>query len=172
MVETVKKRRTAVYVIWYLAAIILANLAVTLFGPRIAVVTAFLFIGLDLTARDHLHDRWHRSGLLWRMAILIGTGSAVSFLLNQDSRDIAAASFIAFAAAATVDSFVYHALGKYPRWLRINGSNVPSALVDSLVFPALAFGFPLLWDIMLGQFAAKVLGGFCWSFMLAEGEEQ
>ena len=57
-----------------------------------------------------------------------------------------------------------HLLGDYPRWMRINGSNVPSAMVDSLVFPTLAFG-AFLWPIVLGQFVAKVLGGFVWSLI-------
>ena len=46
-------------IILYLVAIILANLSVAHFGPSVAVVNAFLFIGLDLTARDALHERWH-----------------------------------------------------------------------------------------------------------------
>ena len=64
-----------------------------------------------------------------------------------------------------VDAVVYHWLGGYPRWLRVNGSNVPSAAVDSIVFPSLAFGTFLPW-IILGQFAAKVCGGFAWSLIL------
>lgn len=49
--------------------------------------------------------------------------------------------------------------------MRVNGSNVPAALVDSIVFPTIAFGALLPW-IVLGQFAAKVLGGFVWSLLL------
>ena len=41
-----------------------------------------------------------------------------------------------------------------------------SAAVDSLVFPALAFGWPLLWGIVVGQLAAKVIGGAAWSWLL------
>jgi hypothetical protein len=42
---------------------------------------------------------------------------------------------------------------------------VPSAAVDSIVFPTIAFGgfLPL---ITLGQFAAKVAGGAVWSIIL------
>lgn len=153
-----------VYVILYLIAIVLANLTVAAFGPSMVIVNAFLFIGLDLTARDHLHDAWRDNKLLPKMTALIAAGSILSWLLNRDAGQIALASFVAFAAAATVDALVYHLLGKYPRWLRINGSNVPSAFVDSLVFPTLAFGtfLPL---IVLGQFIAKVLGGFAWSLV-------
>lgn len=154
------------YVILYLSAIVLANLSVTAFGPSVAILNAFLFIGLDLTARDRLHEAWRGEGLLWKMAALIAAGSLLSWLLNRDSQQVAIASFAAFAAAASVDAIVYHFLRHYPRWLRINGSNVPSAAVDSVVFPALAFGFPLLWPVMLGQFVAKVTGGFVWSLVL------
>jgi uncharacterized PurR-regulated membrane protein YhhQ (DUF165 family) len=153
-----------IYVVLYLVAIILANLSVAQFGPNVAIVNAFLFIGLDLTARDQLHEAWRGKNLLPKMAALIAAGSILSWLLNRNAGSIALASFVAFAAAASVDALVYHQLGKYPRWLRINGSNVPSAAVDSLIFPTLAFG-SFLWSIVLGQFLAKTLGGFVWSLI-------
>lgn len=152
------------YVALYLVAIVLANLSVAAFGPSVVVFNAFLFIGLDLTARDQLHEAWRNDNLLPKMAALIATGSLLSWLLNRDAGPIALASFAAFAAAAIVDALVYHRLGRYPRWLRINGSNIPSAAVDSLIFPTLAFG-ELLWGIVLGQFLAKVVGGFAWSLL-------
>ena len=155
------------YVGLYLVAIVAANLLVAQFGPGIAVVNAFLFIGLDLTARDHLHEVWRGRGLVWKMALLIGAGSALSWLLNRDAGQIALASFVAFACAGVADAVVYHLLGDRARMLKINGSNVVSAGVDSVIFPALAFGFPLLWGVMLGQFAAKVGGGFVWSLILS-----
>ncbi|MBU1621852.1 MAG: VUT family protein, partial [Gammaproteobacteria bacterium] len=97
-----------------------------------------------------------------KMAALIVAGSALTVFLNWGAWRIALASTAAFAGAATIDGVVYHVLGQYPRWLRVNGSNVPSAFVDSLLFPALAFGFPLLWGVMAGQFLAKVGGGALW----------
>jgi hypothetical protein len=153
-----------IYVVLYLVAIVLSNLTVAAFGPGMTIVNAFLFIGLDLTARDRLHDSWRGNKLLPKMAALIAAGSLLSWLLNRNAGQIALASFVAFAAAATVDAVVYHFLGNYPRWLRINGSNIPSAFVDSIIFPTLAFGSFLL-PIVLGQFAAKTLGGFVWSLV-------
>jgi uncharacterized PurR-regulated membrane protein YhhQ (DUF165 family) len=153
-----------IYVIMYLAAIVLANLTVAAFGPSMVIVNAFLFIGLDLTARDRLHDAWRGNHLALKMTALIAAGSIISWALNRDAAQIALASFVAFASASIVDALVYQLLGNYPRWLRINGSNVPSALVDSIVFPTLAFG-AFLWPIVLGQFLAKVLGGFAWSMV-------
>jgi queuosine precursor transporter len=154
------------YVTMYLAAIVLANLSVAQFGPSVSILNAFLFIGLDLTARDHLHDAWRRKHLALKMAALIATGSILSYVLNRNAGPIALASFVAFASAAVVDALVYHRLLHLPRWLRMNGSNVPAAAVDSIVFPALAFGWPLLWLVMLAQFFAKVAGGFVWSVLL------
>ena len=156
-----------IYVILYLVAIVLANLSVTYFMgtfPEITIVNAFLFIGLDLTARDQLHEAWRDNHLLPKMTALIAAGSVLSWLLNRNAGPVALASFAAFAAAATVDTIFYQLLGRYPRWLRINGSNIPSAAVDSIVFPTLAFG-SFLWTIVLGQFLAKTLGGFLWSLL-------
>lgn len=159
------------YVVIYLVAIVLANLSVAAFGPSVVIINAFLFIGLDLTARDRLHDAWRSNNLLFKMVGLIASGSLLSWVLNREAGQVALASFCAFAAAAIVDTAVYHLLGNYPRWLRINGSNLPSALIDSIVFPTLAFG-AFLWPIVLGQFAAKALGGFVWSLIFRWADQQ
>lgn len=159
------------YVVLYLVAIVLANLSVAAFGPAVVIINAFIFIGLDLTVRDHLHDAWRGNNLIVKMTALIASGSILSWVLNRDVGQIALASFVAFAAAASVDSVVYYLLGRYPRWLRINGSNIPSAFVDSLIFPTIAFG-AFLWPIVLGQFVAKVLGGFVWSIIFRWREQR
>lgn len=150
----------------YLFAIVAANLLVAQFGPSVTVINAFLFIGLDITVRDHLHERWERLHLWRNMALLIGIGAVLSAALNWNSLPIAVASCVAFAAAGVVDTLVYKALGNQARLVRVNGSNVMSAAADSIIFPLLAFGMPLLWPIVLGQFAAKVIGGGAWSLAL------
>lgn len=151
----------------YLIAIVLANLSVVYFGANASIVNAFLFIALDLTARDRLHDQWQHKNLKRNMLLLILTGSALSALLNINALPIAVASSAAFLASGVVDTVVYAALSKRSKLVQVNGSNITSAAVDSLLFPALAFGFPLLWGIVLGQFAAKVIGGFLWSYVLS-----
>lgn len=159
------------YVIAYLLAVVFANLAVAAFGPSVTILDAFIFIALDLTARDKLHDAWEHKGLVWKMALLIASGSIISYLLNRNAGQIALASFCAFALANIADTLSYQLLHKYPRIFKVNGSNVISAGVDSFVFPVLAFGWPPLWFIILGQFAAKVAGGFIWSFILGMHKE-
>ncbi len=152
-------------IILYLLAIVLANLSVATFGPAVSVLNAFLFIGLDLTTRDALHERWRNKNLARNMLMLIAAGSLLSWGLNKDAGIIALASFVAFAGAGLVDTIAYAILQDKTRLIKINGSNVAAALVDSILFPAIAFGFPLLVPVMIGQFVAKVGGGFLWSLI-------
>lgn len=153
------------YITLYLLAIVLANLTIARFGPAAAYVVAFVFIGLDLTARDKLHEAWHGRGLAWKMGALIAAGSLLSWLINRDAGQIAVASFAAFAAAAVVDTVAYQLLHGRGYLVKVNGSNLFGAAVDSLVFPTIAFGGLMPW-VTLGQFVAKVAGGFVWSLVL------
>jgi queuosine precursor transporter len=149
----------------YLAAIVAANLIITQFGPSATIITAFLFIGLDITARDRLHESWRGRGLWPKMAAIIVSGSLLSWLVNRNAGPIALASFVAFAASGAADTLVYHALRHRPWIVKVSGSNVVSAAVDSLIFPTLAFG-ALLPLVVVGQFIAKVAGGALWAAIL------
>ena len=153
------------YVLAHLAAIVAANLSVAHFGPSAIIINSFLFIGLDLTTRDKLHDAWHGRRLWPRMTALIAAGSILSWIVNRDAGQIALASFVAFAAAGIADTGAYVLLSRRPWWQRVNGSNVVAAVADSVIFPTLAFG-SLIWLIIAGQFAAKVAGGAMWSVVL------
>lgn len=155
----------------YLFAIVAANLSVATFGASVTIVNAFVFIALDLTTRDRLHEQWHGHHLWRNMLLLIGGGSILSAVLNWNAAPIALASFVAFAAAGITDTVVYGLLGERSKLVKMNGSNLFSAAVDSFVFPVLAFGFPPLWGIVLGQFAAKVIGGALWSYILTRTTE-
>ena len=148
-------------VVIYLLAIVVANLSVAHFGASAVIINAFLLIGLDLSLRDRLHDRWKGSVVL-KMGALIAVGGLITLLLGAGRVGIA--STIAFMLAASSDAVVY-GLANGSKFVRSNKSNVAGAVVDSIVFPTLAFGafMPL---IILGQIAAKVLGGFVWSLVL------
>lgn len=151
-------------IFFYLLAIISANLIVSYYGPASSIFIAFFLIGLDLSLRDYLHDKW-RGNLTVKMGALILTGSIITVLLNKDAIQIAIASSAAFGIAAIGDSIVYHILRKRIFLIRANGSNVIGSVLDSTLFPLIAFNsvMPL---IMLGQFIAKILGGFLWSLLI------
>ena len=153
------------YVAAYLAAIAGANLLAATYGPAITPFTAFLLIGLDLALRDRLHDEWAHRHLILKMGALIAAGGALAWVVQPDAGRIALASVVAFTLAATADGITYHLIRDRPWMVRANGSNVAGALVDSVVFPTLAFGafLPL---VILGQFIAKVGGGLMWSWLI------
>src|SRR5690606_23817990 len=119
---------------------VVANITDASLAPATAIPVAFVLIGLDMTTRDGLHDRWQGWGLWPRMTALVGCGSLLSYLLNRDSGQVAVASLVAFAAAGLVDAIVYQIFLRRPRFVRVNTSNIAAAAVDSVVFPTLAFG--------------------------------
>lgn len=144
----------------YALAMTLANLSIAEFGKIAIPINAFLLIGLDLALRDWLHVRVKA----WQMAALIAFSGALTYALNPASGHIAVASACAFMAAALADWAVFARMRS--SWMmRANGSNVAGALVDSIVFPALAFGGldPL---IVAQMFIAKVAGGAMWAWLI------
>ena len=153
------------YVLTFLISIVLANLSVAYFGSPSIIFNAFILIGLDLSLRDKLHETWHNKGLAWKMTALVVASGIVTYLLNQGAGKIALASVIAFCGSMIVDAIVYQVLIRKSKLVKMNGSNLFSAAVDSILFPTIAFGVFMPW-IILGQFAAKVGGGFIWSVIL------
>jgi hypothetical protein len=160
-------RRKILLVGGYLTAIVLANLTVSWWGPRMMVINSLLFIGLDLTARDGLHELWQTQGwgFVPRMGALIATGSVITIALNLGATRIAVASFVAFAVAAVVDTLVFHLARRLDRQDRANASNIVAAAVDSVLFPTLAFG-ALMWDTSVAMWGAKVAGGAIWVWII------
>ncbi len=150
----------------YLLTIVMANLAVTYLGASFSVISAFLFIGLDLTTRDILHEKWHNHNLRLKMALLILTGSFLTVLLNSSALSIAIASTCAFAGATITDTIMYSAFYKHSKLVKRNGSNLFSAMIDSFLFPVIAFGWPPMLAIVIGQYIDKIFGGFLWTLIL------
>lgn len=145
----------------YIAALVAANLLVWAIGPWASPFIAFGLIGLDLSLRDRLHDRrgfWFSAGMVYIAA-------ALSFVANPAAGRIAMASFVAFLASGMADAAVYQFLRARAPLLRMNASNTAGALVDSIIFPTLAFG-SLMPGIVALQFAAKVAGGAVWAWAL------
>ena len=98
------------------------------------------------------------------MLALIVVSGCITYLLNPAAGQIAIASAVAFISAASVDWAVFARM--QGNWMiRANASNVAGAMVDSVVFPALAFGGldPL---IVAQMFVAKVAGGALWAWAL------
>lgn len=143
----------------YILAMVTANLLVWWLGKWYSPFIAFLLIGLDLTLRDVMHDRLSR----WHLLGVILAGGAITWAVNPAAAHIAIASATAFTLSAAADWLAYTYLRHKPWMVRSNGSNIVGAAVDSVIFPALAFGSLSVSPL---QFAAKVGGGAVWSWLL------
>ena len=147
-------------VLIYIASIVIANLSVAHFGPSITPINAFLFIGLDLVLRNWIGRTYSPAKMLG----LIAFAGCSSYALNPATGRIALASMIAFVLAALSDWATFRTIpGQWFR--RCMGGVAVGALVDSLVFPTIAFG-SLLPAIVVMQFIAKVSGGALWAWMI------
>ena len=153
-------------IVVYAIAMTLANLSIATFGVWVSPINAFLFIGLDLALRDWLQMQIKA----WQMAVLIAVSGGLTYALNQDAGMIAVASAASFTLAALADWAVF--LKVTGSWFkRANVSNFAGAAVDSVVFPTIAFGV-LMPEIIVLQFAAKIVGGYFWSVLLKKKIEK
>jgi len=149
----------------FLSAIVFANLSVSYFGPVSTPFNAFILIGLDLSLRDYIHEKWHGNHLALKMFGLICAGAAITYLLNRGAGMICIGSVVAFAGALIVDAVIYQRLFNKSRMVKMNGSNIGSAIADSVLFTTIAFGAFMPW-IIIFQAVAKIGGGFFWSLLL------
>jgi uncharacterized PurR-regulated membrane protein YhhQ (DUF165 family) len=140
-----------------IAAVVTANRLTSEFGLVPAgfglLVTAGTYTaGVALVARDFLHEA---GGMAWVVGVLT-VGTLLSVWL-ADPR-IAGASGVAFAVSEAADTAVYAPLRRN-RWrAAVMGSSAVGALVDTVLFLALAFGAAALtWQAVGGQLLVKVV---------------
>ena len=151
---------TIIAIVIYALAIIAANLLVLQFGPAVTPINAFFLIGLDLTLRNWLNLRMRPFAM---GALILSTG-LLTFAVNQAAQNIAIASAVAFTFASLADWLTFRSVAG--SWMRRNlAGNSVGALVDSILFPTLAFG-ALMPAIVVAQFVAKVAGGAMWAYLL------
>jgi len=145
----------------YALAIIAANLLVLKFGPSITPINAFFLIGLDLALRNWLNLRMRPFAM---GGLIFGTG-LLTWAVNPAAQNIAIASAVAFTCAALVDWLAFRAAAGCT-WMQRNvAGSMSGAIVDSLIFPTLAFG-AFLPSIVVLQFVAKVAGASMWAYLM------
>lgn len=146
----------------YIASAVVANLAVARWGADALPFTAFFLVGLDLLARDALHEAWSGRGLWPKMGALVVSGSLVTWVVSPFAERVALASSVSFACAGASNAAVYALLARRSRFARMQASNVVAAVVDSVVFPAIALGVLSVY-VSMSQAGAKVGGGLFWT---------
>ena len=141
-------------------SVVVANYATTRFGFVTvgfgeSATAGTLFAGLALALRDGVQDTLGRRAVLGVVAV----GAALSYLIASPA--IAIASALAFALAELADYAVYTPLrqrGRFGgRWwaLAVVVSGAVGAVVDSVVFVWLAFGWPAVAGAIVGQLVGK-----------------
>lgn len=156
------RSKTRALVAAFLAAVVVANLAVAHYGQIALVFTAWFLIPFDMVTRDLLHERWRGDRLLGRMALLIACGGVLAVVVNLAAWRVAVASCLAFTIATVVNGLVFEALPQRTRYVRMNVSNLFAAIADSAVFPMVAFGV-LDATLSVMQAGSKFAGGLVWS---------
>lgn len=122
----------------YLATIIAANWAVRTFGVipvgfGQSAPAGVIFVGLAFTLRDQLQDALGR----WAVTGAIVLGAALSSVIDPS---LGLASGAAFLVSEFVDFAVYDRIRQRSRIAAIFLSNTAGALLDSILFLAIAFG--------------------------------
>jgi uncharacterized PurR-regulated membrane protein YhhQ (DUF165 family) len=103
-------------------------------APGLMAPSGVLLIGVALALRDALHERLPR----WGVAALIGGGAVLSLSFSPPA--LAIASAVAFLLSELADFAVYDRLRKQGLALAVLASGVVGAVLDSVLFSALAFG--------------------------------
>lgn len=74
-------------------------------------------------------------------------------------------SLLAYLIANTLDTYLFHALHRFPLWVRNNGSTMVSQLVDTAIFTTVAFwgvfGHDMLLELFCTTYAIKLMIAAC-----------
>lgn len=150
----------------YLAVIVGANIAVSKIGVvpvgfGLMAPAAVYFVGAALVLRDVVHEFFGYKVVL----VLIVVGAVLSALTASPL--VALASALAFGCSEIADTFVYAAARqRYGMAVAVLVSGIPSLILDSLVFLAVAFGsFTYLPGQIMGKTVATLVGAalvFAW----------
>lgn len=140
-----------VFLIGYIAVIVLANWAIVTFGIvpvgfGLAAPAGVYFAGLAFTLRDLVQEQLGRAWTV--LAILVG--AAVSAAISPQ---FALASGVAFLISELADFAVYSPLRRRNWLLAVALSNTVGLVADSVLFLGLAFGS---LDFLAGQIVGKL----------------
>jgi hypothetical protein len=103
-------------------------------APGLMAPSGVLLIGAALALRDALHERLPR----YAVAGLIAAGAVLSLAFSPPA--LAIASAVAFLLSELADFAVYDRLRKRALWAAVLASGFVGAVLDSVLFSALAFG--------------------------------
>lgn len=149
-------RRETLLIATYILAVAVTTAISGALGPLASVIDSFFGIGLIIVVRNRLHDLWEPHAI-GRLILLIAMGTIGSLSVNISHPRIGVASGVAFFMANLA------AMLTWPRNKRL--AIALFAIVDSLVFPPIAFG-KFTWWVVGGQIISKITGAAMWTSIL------
>lgn len=136
----------------FVALYLIANILAFVFGAWITPLNALVLIGADMVLRDRLQYEY---GMVYSLACC-GLAGVVTVLMSPAAGMIAAASVVSVVLAGFASAMTFRVkAGNF--FDKAVPANIASAGIDSLIFPAIAFGSIML-DVSFAQFLAKVVG--------------
>ena len=153
------------FVAAYLIALVAANLLVKHFGPYGLWFSSAFLIPFDFICRCIFHETWKGAKLIFNLILLTIFSGIITFVLNEDALNIAAASFAGIVAVQIFAGLFYQALKKKSFLIKVNLSDFIAIVVDSIVFQLVAFSV-INWQVTTGQILIKVLGGLLWFYII------
>tara|TARA_R110000737_G_scaffold21498_1_gene39966 strand:+ start:1610 stop:1957 length:348 start_codon:yes stop_codon:yes gene_type:complete len=103
--------------------------------------------------------------LFLKLGALVLIASALTYVINRDSLNIALGSACGFIAAQIAAGIFYQLTIKRNFFIKVNGSDAVGILVDSIIFQVVAFEI-IIPSITLSQFLLKIVGGFFWYWII------
>lgn len=149
----------------YLLAFVLSNFIVLWFGANGLIFTALFLIPFDFVMRCLFHETWKGKELILKLGLLVLTASLLTFLINQNTLNIAIASAIGFISAQLFAGVFYQIFINKSYFVKVNGSDAVGILVDSIIFQLIAFSV-VLPEITVSQFLLKIVGGLFWYWII------
>ena len=149
----------------YLLAFVFANFIVLWFGSKGLIFTALFLVPFDFVIRCLFHETWKGMELFLKLGALVLIASALTYIINRDSLNIALGSACGFIAAQIFAGIFYQIAIKKRYFIKVNGSDAIGILVDSIVFQIVAFEI-IIPSITLSQFLLKIIGGLFWYWVI------
>ena len=149
----------------YLLAFVLSNFIVLWFGNVGLIFTALFLIPFDFIMRCIFHETWKGFELIVKMMLLVILAGVITYLINYETKTIAAASIAGFVGAQVVAGMFYQLVIKESYFIKVNGSDALGIIFDSITFQLVAFGI-VDWKIFISQFTLKIIGGLFWYWLI------
>lgn len=153
------------FIIFYLIALIAANLIVKHFGSHGLWFSSAILIPFDFVCRCIFHESWKGIKLVKNLILLTLVSGIITVALNYNALNIALASFAGIVSVQIAAGLFYQRFKNKSYFFKVNISDLIAIIVDSIVFQYVAFQL-IDFNVTGGQILIKIFGGLFWYFII------